>query len=145
MLADAPREQGPVCCQRSHRVPETTAHKGAQNPGTITRPDGINAGTLILEYSMGGRGWEAAALNDPGRGRLESVSAGKVVASVITEPSGGFRVRVPAGRYRFYLAESRRPCATGTPPAPVTFAVRPGRSNQVQVFCAAGRYGRRRG
>jgi hypothetical protein len=116
--------------------------KDAQNADTVTRPDGIITGTLILEYSLGGSGWQAAVLNYPGRGRLELVSAGKVVASVTTGTSGGFQVEVPVGRYRFHLAESRRLCATDTPPAPLTFTVRPGRANQVQVFCTAGRYGR---
>ena len=118
------------------------SYKDAQHPATVTRPDGIITGTLILEYSMGGRGWEAAVLNDPGRGRLEMVSGGKVVTSVTTRTSGDFQVRVPAGRYQFHLAESRRLCATDTPPAPVTFTVRPGQANRVQVFCTAGRYGR---
>jgi hypothetical protein len=114
------------------------SHQDAHNPATITRPDGIINGTLILESSMASSlPGTTVVFNGPGRGRLEVVSAGQLVASVITGPTGGFRVRVPAGRYQFHLAESRKLCATDTPPAPVTFTVRPGRANRVQVFCAS--------
>jgi hypothetical protein len=113
----------------------TRPDQHARNPTTMTRPDGVITGTLILEYSVGS-GSLKAVVNETGRAKLEIVSAGHVVASVVTGPSGGFRVRVPAGRYQFHLGRSRGLCATDTPPAPVTFSVRPGRANQVQVFCA---------
>jgi hypothetical protein len=102
---------------------------------------GIINGTLILEYSYssGGSVLGGAVLNEPGRARLEIVSAGKVVGRLLTGTSGAFRFRIPAGRYQFHLEGSRRPCATDTPPAPVTFTVRANRANQVQVVCAAGR------
>ena len=119
--------------------------RGARGPAVMTRPAGIVAGTLILEYPNNGTGILAAVANIPGPGRLQIISGHVVVATVAAGRSGGFRVRVPAGRYRFRLvAPARVRCAADTPPAPETFTVRPGRVNQVQVFCLAGRNDRHR-
>ena len=120
--------------------------QNSADAATAKRPAGMVSGTLMLEYSTTcTRGSLCAVLNIPGRGRLEIIGGSTVVASVVTGRSGGFRVRIPAGRYRFRLvAPVRHSCTADTPPAPQTFTVRPRRVSQLQVFCQAGRYGRRR-
>jgi hypothetical protein len=85
-------------------------------------------------------------LNLLGRRRLEVISGDTVVARVVVGSSGGFRVGVPAGRYRFLpVAPTRAACAPRHAARPAgTFTVRPGWVNQVQAVCPAGRYHHRR-
>jgi hypothetical protein len=73
----------------------TRPDQHAPNPATMTRPYGVITGTLILEYSAGS-GSLKAVVNDTGRAKLEIVSAGHVVASVVTGPSAasGFEFRL---------------------------------------------------
>ena len=119
--------------------------QGAKGPAVMPRPAGIVRGTLVLEYPNNGNGIFAVVANIPGPGRLQIISGHVVAATVAAGRSGGFRVRVPAGRYRFQLvAPARARCTADTPPAPETFTVRPGRVTQVQVFCVADRHDRHR-
>jgi hypothetical protein len=66
------------------------------------------------------------------RGRIVILSAGKVVATVMTAPDGGFAISVPAGQYTVRgPATAAGPCVS----IPRTLRVRRGNVGSVQVFC----------